>query len=80
MRLDAEGFSWDPRSQKWEMSFKLLEQFRKRAGHCRVPQSLKVDGVNLGSWVNYLRMAKKKGQLTPERIKRLDALSFTWAD
>ena len=80
MRLDAEGFSWDPRSQKWEMSFKLLEQFRKREGHCRVPQGLKVDGVNLGSWVNHLRMAKKKGQLSPGRIKRLDGLSFTWAD
>jgi hypothetical protein len=59
MRLDAEGFSWDPRSQKWEMRFKLLEQFRKREGHCRVPQGLKIDKVNLGSWVNHLRMAKK---------------------
>jgi superfamily II DNA or RNA helicase len=79
-RLDAVGFSWDPRSQKWEMRFKLLEQFQKREGHCRVPQGLKVDKVNLGSWVNHLRMAKKKGQLAPERIKRLDGLSFTWAD
>ena len=80
IRLDALRFSWDPRSQKWEMRFKLLEQFQKREGHCRVPQGLKIDKINLGSWVNHLRMAKKNGQLTPERIKRLDALSFTWAD
>ena len=80
MRLDAVGFSWDPRSQKWEMRFKLLEQFQKREGHCRVPQGLKIDKLNLGSWVNHLRMAKKKGKLTPERIMRLDGLSFTWAD
>ena len=78
MRLDAVGFSWDPRSQKWEMRFELLEQFQKREGHCRVPQGLKVDKFNLGSWVNHLRVAKKRGQLTPERIKRLDGLSFTW--
>jgi hypothetical protein len=80
MRLDAVGFSWDPRSQNWEMRFKLLEQFQKREGHCRVPQHFKIDRVNLGFWVNHLRMAKKNGQLTPERIKRLDGLSFTWAD
>ena len=77
-RLDAVGFSWDTRTDKWEMAFRSLEKFRHREGHCRVPQSLQVDGIKLGSWVNHQRMAKKKGQLSSERIKRLDAVTFTW--
>ena len=46
--LDALGFSWDPKGDKWERSFALLEQYKKREGDCNVPQSHKEEGNKLG--------------------------------
>jgi hypothetical protein len=36
----------------WKETFSLLKQFKKREGHCDVPQSHKEDGANLGKWTN----------------------------
>ena len=78
MRLDSMGFSWDPRTDRWEEGFSALQKFKKREGHCQVAQGIQVDGIKLGSWVNHQRMAKNKGQLTSDRIRRLDSLGFVW--
>ena len=59
----------------WEFWFGLLEQFKDREDHCRVPQSYKLEGFNLGSWVNTQRMADR---MTPERKQRLDGIGFIW--
>jgi superfamily II DNA or RNA helicase len=75
-RLDRLGFSWDPRAEQWEEGFAALQMFCKREGHCRVPQRHQECGLNLGSWVNTQR-SKKEG-LTPDRVKRLDRLGFSW--
>ena len=75
-RLDALGFSWDPVTEQWEEAFAALEKFHEREGHCRVPQTLPVDGLNLGSWVS--RQRSTKDQLTPDRLKRLNSLGFSW--
>ena len=50
-RLDDMGFVWDPYAEQWEEGFSKLLQFKEAEGHCRVPQSFKLDGFNLGSWV-----------------------------
>jgi superfamily II DNA or RNA helicase len=75
-RLDSLDFSWDPVSEQWEEAFAALKKFCEREGHCRVPQSLFVDNLKLGSWVS--RQRNPKQQLTPERIKRLKAIGFSW--
>ena len=75
-RLDNLGFSWDPRAEQWEEGFAALQKFRKREGHCRVPTGSQEFGLNLGSWVGTQRSQKKR--LTPDQIKRLDSLGFSW--
>jgi superfamily II DNA or RNA helicase len=75
-RLESIGFSWDPRSEKWEEAFELLVKFHKREGHSTVPFGFLVDGFNLGSWVSHLR--KIKATLTTDRINRLESLDFSW--
>jgi superfamily II DNA or RNA helicase len=75
-RLDSLGFSWDPLIEQWEENFRLLNAFHKREGHCRITQTTRVDGVNLGAWVVRLRTNKK--QISQERIERLDSLGFIW--
>ena len=75
-RLNSLGFSWDPYADQWEQKFAAMQKFRKRAGHCRVEPGCKVDGLNLGFWVNVQR--KTKDMLTPDQFRRLNSLGFSW--
>jgi superfamily II DNA or RNA helicase len=75
-RLNSLGFSWDPHAELWEQNFAALQEFRKREGHCRVFTRRKVDGLNLSHWVNAQR--RKKDRLTPDQVKRLNSLGFSW--
>ena len=75
-RLNSLGFSWDPIAEQWEKNFAALQKFRRRMGHCRVPESHQADGIKLGVWVGVQR--SRKGKLTPDRIKRLNSHGFIW--
>jgi superfamily II DNA or RNA helicase len=75
-RLDNLGFSWDPFSELWKKGFAALQRFHKREGHSRVPRGSREFGLNLGNWVRTQR--SKKEDLTPDQIKRLDSLGFSW--
>ena len=77
-RLDALGFVWDPHAASWEEGFRLLDRFRQREEHCRVPRTYcdPASGFRLGQWVGVQRAAQDK--LSPHRRQRLDALGFVW--
>ena len=75
-RLDSLGFNWNPRTEQWEQNFAALQKFHKLKGHCRVAPKHQEDGIKLGSWVFLQRMTKDR--LTPDRVKRLDSLGFSW--
>ena len=75
-RLDALGFSWDPKTDIWENYFGKLQQFQKRNGHCRVFASHCEDNVRLGRWVQ--RQRNIVTTLSAKQIQRLDALGFIW--
>ena len=75
-RLNSLGFTWDSRTEQWEQNFAALQKFRKREGHCRVQAVRKVDGLKLGQWVRVQRSTKDS--LTPNRLKRLNSLGFSW--
>jgi superfamily II DNA or RNA helicase len=80
-KLDSIGFDWDLSAdpeETWARIFSELEAFHQRYRHCRVhPQW--PENPNLGSWVMRQRALKRKGELAPDRIKRLDALGFEWS-
>jgi len=75
-RLESLGFSWDPREERWEKSFEALKKFRTHQGNCQVPDGLVVNGLKLGQWVSLQRLGKPR--LSPDRIKRLDSIGFSW--
>ena len=77
-RLDEIGFIWDVLTEAWEEGFSALLQFKKIKGHCRVVQSCKQDGFNLGIWVATQRSTEDT--MLPERKKRLDEIGFIWAE
>jgi hypothetical protein len=58
--------------------YSILQQFRKREGHCNVPHSHTEDGANLGTWMNTQRQLNRKEKLDPERQKRLEKIGFEW--
>ena len=61
------------RDVKWDLRYNELIEFKKEHGHCRVPQSYKLNPP-LAKWVHNLR--RRPEQQNEERIKRLNALEF----
>ena len=82
-RLEELGFTWRSenvwRKGRWERRFRELLAFKERFGHTRVPAQWKEDR-GLGHWHYNQRHFRRKGQLSAERIARLDALGFEWEE
>ena len=79
-KLDAIGFPWtraEAGDDLWELKYAELVEFQRVHGHCRV-STLSKEQASLGNWVRTQRGRRRKGQLTDEQIRRLDALGFLW--
>ena len=61
----------------WERHFDELKAFQKQHGHCNVSTLSETDAA-LGRWVHIQRRQRKVGNLSVERIRRLDQIGFTW--
>ena len=69
-----------PKHQRWERSYRLVEQFAKREGHARVPDDHVEDGIELGSWVGTQRRRQSRGVLERDRVARLQSLpGWSWS-
>jgi superfamily II DNA or RNA helicase len=75
-RLDQLNFSWDPFEEQWEEGFAALLKFHKQEGHCQVTRGTIINELNLCSWV--LKQRQKKQMLSPNQVKRLEGLAFSW--
>ena len=67
------------KSQRWEDMFALLQEYKRREGHCNVPDKRKEGGENLGRWLGTQRQLKKNEKLDPERLRRLEDLGIVWS-
>ncbi len=80
-RLDRLGFPWSTHAigwdKLWERRFQEILQFKEQHGHTRVPKQF---DKQLWHWRHVQREFRKKGMLKPERITRLDAISFEWEE
>jgi superfamily II DNA or RNA helicase len=76
-RLEAIGLMWDPIENVWNQRFQELAAYKNHFGDCNV--SLKWNkNPELGLWCSHQRQAFKRGELSPERITRLEELEFLW--
>jgi hypothetical protein len=78
-RLEAfPSWSWDPFADTWDLNFEAVQAFR--AKHNRWPsQSGSGEEGVLARWVRKQRTGWKKDMLSPDRIKRLEALpGWSW--
>jgi Helicase associated domain len=66
-----------PHEIAWEKGFAALKHFKVREGHCRVPRGHQEGSFKLGTWV--VNQRNRRGALSVERRRRLDAIKFVWA-
>jgi hypothetical protein len=76
-QLDALGVVWEPQQTRWENMFAALAEYRRRHGDCNVPCGWP-ENPALAKWVKGVRASQKRGDLDPERFRRLDAIGFGW--
>ncbi|MBF0215079.1 MAG: helicase associated domain-containing protein [Magnetococcales bacterium] len=76
-RLDAIGFVWDAQEVIWMESFRSMESYRQRFGHCLVPADWP-ENPRLALWVTAQRNARQKGHLGDKRIALLTGLGMIW--
>lgn len=66
-------------SSSWDYGFGQLRAYKEANGDCNVRNVFKTPtGENLGTWVMTQRQAYKKGQLSKDRIDKLEAIGFKW--
>lgn len=79
--LDKIGFIWDAYEEHWKKRYDELKKYKKRFGHCNVSNGESdKDYRGLAEWVSDQRINFRKQSpfLTPERIKKLSLLGFSW--
>jgi hypothetical protein len=73
------GWTWNPLENQWEVALSNLDAFVDREGHARVPNGHVESGFRLAGWVNVQRGSFRRGELSNERISRLEAFpGWSW--
>jgi hypothetical protein len=79
--LNKLGFTWDSRDKLFETNYANLLKYYKAHGHSMV---LRTENLRLSEWCDRMRRRKKDKikckRLTPDMMKRLDAVKFNWDD
>ena len=76
-RLEQLGFVWELLETSWDEMFAALKRYRQTHGDCKVPLKWK-DDPKLGQWCSSQRANYKLGNLSVDRIYRLESLGFVW--
>ncbi|SMQ86975.1 Superfamily II DNA or RNA helicase [Bacillus sp. OV166] len=74
-RLNELGLELN--SIRWEEMYQELKTFHDEKGHCLVPQRYK-ENPSLAKWVLGQRQNYSQGDLSQEKIQRLNELGFVW--
>jgi superfamily II DNA or RNA helicase len=74
-KLDSLSWVADPFKKQWDESFALVEEFAAETGSAYVPQGTRIKGVHIGRWVSSQRIDNKAGQLSQDRICKLESLN-----
>lgn len=78
--LEELGIDWEDtsiRDLRWMSMFGKLKEFKKRNGHCKVPQKYTED-QKLSNWVSVQRRMNAAGKLNAQRKSKLRSVGFIW--
>ena len=79
-RLESlPGWAWDANDARWNSHYYAMVAFARREGHSRPKRRWIETGLKIGGWAGHQRSAYGQGQLSADRITRLEALpGWTW--
>ena len=73
---------WDASINKeeiWNKWYQLAIEYRNEYGDLLVPQRYKTkSGETFGQWINKQRLIYKKGDLSQDKIKKLESIGMVW--
>jgi hypothetical protein len=81
--LNKIGFAWKddgalpfkPDVKLWHQQYEKLLEYKRKNGHCKVPNKYK-DDKSLGLWV--MNQRTRYNKMLPDRKELLDAIDFVW--
>lgn len=79
-RLEAIGMQWRVSDIKWEEHFFSAKSFFDKHGNLLIPREYRVDGFNLFYWIVEQRRSRRKGDLSEDKIKKLNSIGMDWGD
>ncbi len=81
-KLESIGMVWDAAINKdeiWNKWYKLAVEYRNEHGDLLVSSDYQTkSGENLGQWISKARKVYKNGNLSPDKIKKLEAIGMVW--
>ena len=77
-RLKDIGLLSNNKEAKFEYKLGILTKYFEKHGHLMIPQSYTENGCNLGKWLNVFRVEYSKGELSAERIRKLENIGMKW--
>ena len=78
-QLEDIGFKWGLLDEKFEKGFKETLLYKESTSNPNAAKRHKTaEGYPLGTWQQTIRSSYKKKKLSPDRVKRLEEIGFTW--
>ncbi len=78
-RLEKIGMVWNVAEQQWNESYELAVAYFRENANLDVPAKYKTsDGFALWEWLSTQRKKRREGELSADRIQKLDALKMDW--
>jgi len=78
-RLEKIGFIWERLEEQFETGFQETLIYKERTGNPNAPNLYKTaEGFQLGNWQQERRKNYGKGNLSADRIERLEKIGFIW--
>jgi hypothetical protein len=73
-KLNEIGFEWAIQESRWIKKYNMLQTFKKKYGHCDVPDT----HPQLGHWIGNVRKNYKNNKISSDRVSALNKLGFIW--
>ena len=79
-RLNRLDMVWDKSRNpySWDNTYHLAKQYFEKHGDLVVPVDYMISGVRLNTWLSSQRVMYHKGQLSGERIVKLENIGMFW--
>ncbi len=71
MMLETDPEVFSTHESEWDDHFESFVRYVSQNGKCWIPRTLKFEGWRLGLWVSNQKQNYKRGELPPERTRRL---------